>query len=137
MQVQPYLIFDGRCDEAIAFYKKALQAEVMMLMRFKESPDQSMIKPESAEKVMHSALRIGETVILASDGHCTGSTKFDGFSLTITAASDAEAKKTFAALGEGGTVTMPMSATFFASSFGMLTDRFGVGWMVIVPTHHA
>src|ERR1700744_3920643 len=92
MQIQPYLFFDGRCDDAIAFYKKALKAEVVMLMRFKDAPDQSMVKPESKDKVMHSALKIGETVILASDGNCTSQAEFRGFSLTITAASDAEAE---------------------------------------------
>lgn len=137
MQVQPYLIFNGRCDEAIAFYKKTLKAEVPMLLRFKEAPDQSMITPESAEKVMHCALKIGETVILASDGDCRGTRNFGGFSLTITADSDAEAEKIFAALGDGGEVRMPMSPTFFATRFGMLSDRFGVGWMVIVPKEMA
>lgn len=133
MQIQPYLFFDGRCDEAIAFYKKTLKAEVVMLMRFKDAPDQSMVKPESVDKVMHAALKIGETVILVSDGNCTSQAEFRGFSLTITASSDAEAEKTFAALGEGGEVRMPMAPTFFATRFGMLSDRFGVGWMVIKP----
>lgn len=133
MQVQPYLFFDGRCDEAINFYKKTLKAETMMLMHFKDSPDQSMISPQSVDKVMHAALRIGETVILVSDGHCGGQPSFQGFSLSITAASNAEAEKIFAALGEGGEVRMPMAETFFATRFGMLADRFGVGWMVIMP----
>ena len=134
MQIQPYLFFDGRCDEAIAFYKTALKAETVMLMRFKQAPDQSMVKPESADKVMHAALKIGETVILLSDGNCTSQAEFRGFSLTITAASDGEAEKIFAALGEDGEVRMPLAPTFFATRFGMLSDRFGVGWMVIVPS---
>jgi PhnB protein len=133
MHVQPYLIFNGRCDDAIAFYKKTLKAEVVMLMRFKEAPDQSMIKPESAEKVMHSALKIGESTILASDGDCSRPGTSSGFSLTITADSDAEAEKIFAALSAGGEVRMPMSPTFFATRFGMLSDQFGIGWMVIAP----
>jgi PhnB protein len=131
MQVQPYLFFDGRCDEAIAFYRSALGAEVNMLMRFKEAPDPTMVSPGSAEKVMHANLRIGDTSILLSDGHCTGQPNFQGFSMTISASSDAEADRLFAALSDGGTVTMPLDKTFFASRFGMLTDRFGVGWMVI------
>lgn len=133
MQVQPYLFFDGRCDEAISFYQKTLKAETVMLMRYKDSPDQSMISPQSADKVMHAALRIGETTILASDGLCNGQLNFQGFSLSITAANDREAETIFAALGEGGEVRMPMNETFFATRFGMLADRFGVGWMVIVP----
>jgi PhnB protein len=132
MFVQPYLFFDGRCDEAIAFYKKTLGAEVGMMMRWKDSPDKSMATPGNADKVMHSAIKIGDTMVLASDGRNTGHPDFKGFSLTITAKDEAEADKLFAALGEGGQVTMPMSKTFFSPRFGMLADKFGVGWMVIV-----
>ena len=132
MLVQPYLFFDGRCDEAIAFYKKAVGAEVGMLMRWKDSPDKSMATPANADKVMHSAIKIGDTMVLASDGRNTGHPNFKGFALTITAKDEAEADKLFGALGEGGQVTMPMSKTFFAPRFGMLADKFGVGWMVIV-----
>ncbi|HEY1935152.1 MAG TPA: VOC family protein [Acetobacteraceae bacterium] len=131
MQVEPYLFFDGRCEEAIAFYRSALGAEVKMLMRFKEAPDSGMVGPGSEDKVMHANLRIGDTSVLLSDGRCTGQPNFQGFSLTIGAADDAEADRLFVALSDGGTVTMPMAKTFFASRFGMLTDRFGVGWMVI------
>ncbi|HSU68023.1 MAG TPA: VOC family protein [Tepidisphaeraceae bacterium] len=133
MQVTPYLQFDGRCDEAIQFYKTALGAEVQMLMRFKESPDQSMIKPGVENKVMHASIRIGDSTINLSDGHCTGQGKFDGFSLSLTLKSDAEAKRAFDALGQGGKVGMPLTKTFFATSFGMVNDRFGVSWMVYVP----
>jgi PhnB protein len=132
MFIQPYLFFDGRCEEAIEFYKKALGAKVEMMMRFKEAPDQSMIAPGSGEKVMHSALRIGDATVLASDGHCSGKPKFDGFSLTIYAKDAAEADKLFGALGEGGEVRMPLDKTFFSPRFGMLADKFGVGWIVIV-----
>jgi PhnB protein len=131
MQVQPYLVFEGRCDEAIEFYQKALGAKVDMLMRFKEAPDQSMVSPGSAEKVMHAAVHVGDTQILMSDGRCQGSAKFDGFSLAISAASDAEADRMFNALADGGQVRMPMQKTFFASRFGMVADKFGVGWMVL------
>jgi PhnB protein len=133
MQIQPYLFFDGRCDEAIEFYRRTLGAEVAMLMRFKDCPDQGMITPGTENKVMHASLHIGDTVVLASDGRCTGQMAFQGFALTITASDEAEAKRLFSALGDGGQVQMPLAKTFFATSFGMLADRFGVAWMVIVP----
>src|ERR1044071_2864593 len=101
-QLQPYLFFDGRCDEALEFYRKAPGAEVLMLMRFKESPDQTMVPPGSGDKVMHCSVRIGESVIMASDGRCTGKQKFDGFALSLTLKSEAEADRTFKALSEGG-----------------------------------
>lgn len=131
MQVQPYLSFEGRCDEAIEFYKKALGATVEMLMRFKQAPDQSMILPGSADKVMHSCLKIGETRLMASDGRNTGKPKFDGFALSLDVKTDADAQMMFKALSDGGEVTMPLGSTFFASSFGMVKDRFGVNWMVL------
>jgi PhnB protein len=131
MQVQPYLFFDGHCDEALDFYKKTLGATVDALMRLKEAPDQSMISPDSREKVMHCAFRIGDTQVLASDGRCMGQPNFQGFALTITAGDDAEAERLFGALGDGGQVQMPMSETFFASRFGMVADRFGASWMVL------
>jgi len=132
MQVQAYLFFDGRCEEALQFYSKHLGAKVDMLMRNKESPEpppQGMNAP--GEKVMHEAFRVGETQILASDGMCAGTPKFDGFSLALTVPNDAEAKRVFNALADGGQVRMPLTKTFFASSFGMVADRFGVGWMVL------
>ena len=132
-KVQPYLFFDGRCEEALDFYKRVLGAKVEMLMRFKEAPDQSMVRAGSENKVMHSTVKIGDTTVMASDGHCNGKPSFEGFSLSVDAASDAEAKRIFTALAEGGQVRMPMDKTFFASSFGMCADKFGVGWMVIKP----
>ena len=135
MQVQPYLFFDGRCEEAIEFYKKALGAKVEMLMRFKEAPEKSadpnMCAPGSADKIMHSCFKVGETSIMASDGRCMGKPDFKGFSLSIDAKDDVEAERLFAALADGGQVQMPMTETFFASRFGMVADKFGVGWMVI------
>jgi PhnB protein len=136
MLVQPYLMFNGRCEEAIQFYTSAVGAKVEMLMRFKDSPQPpppGMLPPNSENKVMHSTLRIGDTVVMASDGHCKGDGKFDGFSLSLSASNDAEAERLFAALSSGGKVTMPMAPTFYASRFGMLVDRFGVSWMVINP----
>jgi PhnB protein len=132
MQVQPYLFFDGRCEEAIEFYKKTIGAQVEMLMRFKESPDQSMITPGSENKVMHSCFRIGDTAVMASDGRCTGKPSFQGFSLSLNAKDEAEADKLFNALGDGGQVQMPLAKTFFSPRFGMVADKFGVGWMIIV-----
>jgi PhnB protein len=131
MQLQPYLFFDGRCAEAIEFYRARLGAKVEMLMHFKDSPDPAACPAGAADKVMHACFRIGDTAVMASDGQCTGQPRFQGFSLSLTAADDAEAKRLFAALGEGGQVQMPLARTFFASSFGMVADRFGVSWMVI------
>ena len=135
MIVQPYLHFEGRCDEAIEFYTQALDAQVDMLMRYKDSPVEPMegCTPEGdhAEKVMHSAFRIGETMVMATDGFNSGKPDFKGFSLSLTCATDAEAKKRFDALAEGGQITMPLGKTFFTSSFGMLTDKFGVNWMIL------
>jgi PhnB protein len=135
MQVQPYLFFDGRCEEAIEFYKRALGAKVEVLMRFKESPEPpqpGMCPPGSDDKVMHASFRIGETTLMASDGRCQGKPSFQGFSLSLTAKDDAEAERLFAAVGEGGQVQMPLGKTFFSSRFGMVADRFGVSWMVVV-----
>lgn len=132
MPVQPYLFFNGRCDEAIEFYQKAVGAEVMMLMRFKQMPDQSMVKPETAEKIMHARLQIGDAIVLVSDGMCSGEQKFEGFSLTLSLSTADEVDRRFKALAEGGEVRMPLDKTFFSPRFGMLTDRFGVGWIVLV-----
>jgi PhnB protein len=131
--VQPYLLFGGRCEEAIEFYRKALGAEVVRLVRFKESPEPQPALPECfEEKVMHATLRIGETLVMASDGRCEGEGNFEGFSLSITVADEPEAERVLAALSESGLVTMPLEKTFWAPKFGMLQDRFGVGWMVSV-----
>jgi PhnB protein len=133
MQVQPYLFFHGRADEAIEFYKKAVGATPKMLMRFKDAPDQAMVTPESKDKVMHAAVDIGDTTVLMSDGDCAGQTEFKGFSLAYSARNEAEAEKVFGALSEGGQVRMPLAKTFFSPRFGMLADKFGVGWMIMVP----
>ena len=132
MQVQPYLFFDGRCEEAIEFYRSVLGAEVTMLMRYKDSPDPGACRPGNEDKVMHASLRIGETTALASDGRCLGRPSFQGFSLSLTVPNAAEAERVFAALGDGGQVQMPLAKTFFSSRFGMVADRFGVSWMVYV-----
>jgi PhnB protein len=135
MKIEPYLFFNGRCEEAIDFYKKALGAEVVMLMRFKESPEPpqpGMVPPGCEEKVMHASLRVGDTMVLASDGRCTGKPEFEGFCLSITVADEAEAEQKFSALAEGGQVQMPLAKTFWSPRFGMLADRFGLGWMISV-----
>ncbi len=132
MQVQSYLFFDGRCDEAIEFYKKTLGAEVDMLMRWKDSPDKSMCTPANENKVMHASLKIGETRVMASDGRNTGHPEFKGFALSVNARDDADADRLFNDLSAGGNVMMPLGKTFFSPRFGMTTDKFGVNWMVIV-----
>ncbi len=132
MKLEPYLFFDGRCEEAIEFYRSKLGAEVTMLMRFKESPDPGMAPPGAGDKVMHASFRIGETTVLASDGRCEGPASFQGFSLSLTVPNEPEAERLFGALGDGGQVQMPMAKTFFSPRFGMVADRFGVSWMVYV-----
>jgi len=132
MQIQPYLFFDGRCDEALDLYRRVLGAEVTMLMRFKESPDPAMVMPGAGDKVMHASFRIGESTVLASDGRCEGRPSFQGFALSLTVPGEAEAERLFAALGEGGQVQMPLTKTFFSPRFGMVADRFGVSWMIFV-----
>jgi PhnB protein len=132
MQVQPYLNFDGRCEEALEFYKSALGAKVTALMRCKDAPDPGMIKPGLEDKVLHSSFRVGDSTVMASDGHCQGKPEFRGVSLTLIVPEEAEAKRIFAALSDGGEIRMELAKTFFSPLFGMLADRFGVPWMIIV-----
>ncbi|HEV3342317.1 MAG TPA: VOC family protein [Pirellulales bacterium] len=129
MQVQSYLHFNGCCEEALEFYRRVLGAEVSFLTRFKDSPEPSMAPPGSENKVMHATFHIGGTTLMASD---CGPPSFEGFSLAITPPSEEQAQRVFAALSEGGQVRMPLTKTFFSPSFGMLTDRFGVPWMIHV-----
>lgn len=131
MNVEPYLFFEGRTEEALQFYEQKLGAKIEALMRYKDNPDPKYNPPNSANKVMHALFRIGDTKVMASDGNCAGKPSFQGFALTLNAADAAEAKQRFDALAEGGTVQMPLAETFFAKSFGMVADRFGMGWMVI------
>jgi len=135
MLIQPYLSFEGRCEEALEFYKRALGAKVDMIMRFKDAPAEARaaMSPGSADKVMHAAFHIGDTLVMASDGRCRGERNFKGICLSLTVADAAEARKTFDALADGGHVEMPLGKTFFSPSFGMVNDRFGVPWMVIAP----
>ena len=139
MQVQAYLNFNGRCEEALEFYRGAVGAEVEMMMRMKESPEPpppGSQPPGSENKIMHASFRIGDTTLMASDGRCTGAPTFEGITLSLSVANEAEAKRRFAALAEGGgQVHMPLTKTFFSPCFGMLADRFGVSWMVLVQQH--
>jgi PhnB protein len=132
MQVQSYLFFDGRCEEAIEFYRKTLGAEVLTMMRFKDNPQPAMNPPGSGEKVMHASMRIGDATVMASDGRCLGQPTFQGFALSLTVPNEAEAERLFGVLGEDGQIQMPLTKTFFSPRFGMLADRFGVSWMILV-----
>jgi PhnB protein len=134
MAIEPYLFFNGRCEEAVEFYKEALGAEVLMLMRYKESPEPpppGMVPAGWDNKIMHTCLRVGNANVMASDG-CSERPNFQGFSLSLTVANEAEAQRAFAALADGGQERMPLTKTFWSPCFGMLADRFGVGWMVSV-----
>jgi PhnB protein len=134
MQIQPYLFYEGRCEEAMEFYRGAVGAEVTMMMRYKDSPEKNpeMCPPGNENNVMHASFRVGGSTILASDGMGSGKPKFEGIALSLTVATDVEAKRTFDALSAGGAVQMPLTKTFFSSSFGMAVDRFGVSWMIYV-----
>jgi PhnB protein len=133
--IQPYLFFNGVCEEAVEFYKKTLDAKVEMMMRFKESPEPpkpGMLPPGSEDKIMHCSFRVGETLIMASDGRSNGKPIFEGFSLSVAVADEAEAERVFKGLSAGGKVEMPLARTFWSPRFGMVEDRFGVSWMVSV-----
>jgi len=135
MQIQPYLFFNGRCEEALEFYRKTIGAQDTMLVRYKDTPappPPGMVPPGSEDKIMHTSFRVGDTIVMASDGDCEGQPDFHGFSLSLTVADTAEAQRVFAALAEGGQVRMPLTKTFWSPLFGMLADKFGLGWMVNV-----
>lgn len=135
MVIAPYLFFEGHCEEALAFYAQALGAETTMLLRYKESPEPmpaNMLPPGNEDKIMHASFRVGEAVIMASDGMCSGQSSFAGFSLSISITGQDEAERVFVALSDGGAVQMPLGKTFFSPHFGMVTDRFGVSWMINV-----
>jgi PhnB protein len=131
----PYLMFNGRCEEALTFYTKALDAKIDMLMRFKDNPEppQPGCTPADANKIMHASFSVNGSAAMASDGMDTTPPKFEGFTLSVTAKDEPEAARFFTALADGGKIQMPLTKTFFAKNFGMLVDRFGVNWMIIVP----
>jgi PhnB protein len=139
MPVQPYLFFEGRCEEALAFYREQLGARMVMMMRYKDNPEAS--KPETAsgcslppgsdDKIMHASFMVGDAMLMASDGMCSGKPQFTGISLSLSAPDEQQAERYFNALSTGGQVRMPMTQTFFAKRFGMVQDKFGVSWMVL------
>lgn len=132
--IQPYLFYAGRCDEAIQFYQEALGAQVEMLMRFSDSPDPTppgMLQSGFEDKVMHATVKIGRSTLLMSDG-CDDKSKFDGFRLALQVETEEEARRTFDALADEGRIDMPLVKTFWSPLYGMVTDRFQVGWMVMV-----
>lgn len=133
MQIQPYLFFDGRCEEAAEFYRQTVGAEVVFMMRFKDSPQPPPADSPAPDpnKIMHMSLRIGETTLMASDGNCTGKPEFNGFSLAVSVKTVTDAERIFNSLAAGGRVQMPLTQTFFAQRFGMLADKFGLGWMIM------
>lgn len=132
MRVEPYLYFNGRCEEALEFYRNAIGATTRVVSRFKDNP--ALAAPAGSEdSILHAELKIGDSTILASDGQGTGPFEFRGFSLSITASTEAEAEKLFANLSNEGSIQVPLSATPFASRFGMLRDRYGVHWIVLSP----
>ena len=133
--IEPYLFFNGRCEEAVEFYRQALGAEVDMMMRYKESPEPpkpGMVPPGFENKIMHTAFRVGGTTVMASDGCSTDKQNFQGFSLALSVTNEAEADRVFNALANGGQVRMPLAKTFWSPRFGMVADKFGIGWMVSV-----
>jgi len=134
--IQSYLFFNGRCEEAVNFYRQTLGAELLMSMRFKESPEPpppGCIPAGYDDKIMHCAFRIGSSIVMASDGSSSEAAKFDGFSLSLTVPTPAEADRSFNALANGGKIVMPIGKTFWSDRFGMVEDKFGVHWMVTVP----
>lgn len=134
--IEPYLFFNGACEQALDFYREALGAEIEMTMRYKESPEPpkpGMLPPGFENKIMHTSFRVGQTRIMASDGCSTDKPSFEGFSLAVSVPNEAEAERVFTALANGGQVRMPLSKTFWSPRFGMVADKFGVGWMVSVP----
>ena len=133
--IEPYLFFHGSCEQAVEFYRKALGAEVQMMMRYKESPEPpkpGMLPPGFENKIMHASFRVGQTTVMASDGCSLEKPSFQGFSLAISVPTESEADRVFAALADGGEVRMPLTKTFWSPRFGMVADRFGMGWMVSV-----
>jgi PhnB protein len=140
MHVNPYLFLEGRCEEAVGFYRKAIGAEVQMLLRYGDGPEGGECPDGSrppADKVMHASLQVGQTQLMLSDGFCRGQPQFQGFAVSLTVDDDASARRCFDALADGGQVQQPLSATFFSSSFGMLVDRFGVHWLVVTSAQPA
>jgi PhnB protein len=134
MRIEPYIFFEGCAEQAAHFYQATLGAEIIALLRYSEAPDPTMCPVDDPEKVMHMNLRIGDSVVMGSDGNCSGEARFQGFALTLNAKDVNEAEKLFGLLADGGQVQMPLEETFFSPAFGMLADRFGVPWMIHVES---
>jgi PhnB protein len=135
MNIQPYLYFNGRCEEAVEFYRRTLGAEIEAMMRMGDSPEPpppGASAPGFADKIMHAALKIGESVLLASDGMATGQANFAGFNLALQMPDAGTADRVFTALADGGSVQMPLGKTAWSPCFGIVRDRFGVAWMINV-----
>ncbi len=133
--ITPYIFLSGRCEEALNFYRDALGAQIDVIMRYNESPEPippGMLQEGFETKVMHSSFRIGGNLMMASDG-CDDKSTLHGFKLALSVASEEEAHKAFNALANGGTIEMPLTATFWSPFYGMVKDRFHVKWMVMVP----
>jgi PhnB protein len=131
MLVQPYLFFDGRCEEALEFYRGIFGGE-FLAMKYKDSPEPGHTPPGAEDKIMHASFKIGDSLVMASDGRAQGSPKFEGIALSVSADTIPEAERVFSALSDGGQVEMPLVEAFFSPRFGMLRDKFGVFWMVVV-----
>jgi PhnB protein len=135
MKIEPYLYLNGQAEEALAFYERALGARVEMKMRFRESPDpvpESRLPAGFENKIMHASFLIGDARVMLSDGGCLTGQAIGGFSLALQYRSEAEARRAFEALAEGGRIDMPIGPTFWSPCFGMVTDRFGIQWMTTV-----
>jgi len=137
MNLQPYVFFNGRCEEALNFYTEKLGAQVTFKMLFKDAPPpdpNNPSRPELADKIMHANVQLGSSTWMASDGNCDPAAgPFNGFSLSLTIEDIAAAEKCFNALAEGGQVVMPFGQTFWSKGFGMVVDRFGLMWMITLP----
>jgi len=129
MNVQTYLFFDGRCEEAIEFYKAVFGADLLYSMRFREGPP-NLVTAENEEKIFHATMRFGETVINLSDDLKQERGSFGGFAILAHLDNDASAEEAFESLQEGGRVGMPIQEVFWASRYGIVTDRFGVTWKI-------
>jgi PhnB protein len=130
MQLNNYLFFDGRCEEAFARYLEVLGGTMLAMIRHTGTPAEEHVPPEWRDKIMHACLEIDGRRLMGSDAPPGRGSPLGGFSIQIATDSVEEAERVFAALGQGGTITMPIAQTFWAERFGMLKDEFGVPWMV-------
>ncbi|MBV8799874.1 MAG: VOC family protein [Alphaproteobacteria bacterium] len=130
MEINPYLNFNGNCGEAFQFYAKVLGGKDLRIMTFADAPPGMPVTRETKNQVMHARFRVGDTMIMGSDGPGGRYNKPQGYAVNIGVDTPEEADRIFAALAEGGNVGMPIAETFWAKRFGVVTDRFGTHWMV-------